>query len=143
MTDFRSENEEYAAIGRELIETEDSLLRIRNSDVTICYLSSQHKKVSSGNVVFGQCEKIADKYKWGIPCDFTITIFEPNVAEFQFDDYQIRQLIHHELLHVGIEPTENGEKYSIIPHDLEDFRLILSKYGIDWNRPGGGKNDGI
>ena len=132
--DNRKINELYAEIGAELIDTEESLRNLKDSNVQIIYLSSGHRKMSSGNPVFGQCEKIADKYKWGIPCDFTVTIFEPNVVEFNFTDDQIRALIHHELLHVGVERTEDDtEKYFIVPHDLEDFRLILQKYGIDWN----------
>lgn len=132
--DKRKINEEYAEIGADLIATEDSLQYLRDSDVQIIYLSSEHKKVASGNLVFGQCEKIADKYKWGIPCDFTITIFEPNVADYQFTEEQMRALIHHELLHVGAERDDEGnEKYFIVPHDLEDFKLILERYGINWS----------
>lgn len=135
--DTRTINEKYAQIAKALIETEPSLASILKSDVQIIFLSSKHKKLSGGTRVFGQCEKIADKYKWGIPCDFTITIFEPNVAEFQFTEDQIRALIHHELLHVGVEREETlvgaNEKYYIVPHDLEDFKLILQQYGVDWN----------
>lgn len=134
--DTRTISEEYAEIGMDLIQTEESLRSIKNSKATITFLASKHKKVSSGKVVFGQCEKVAEKYKWGIPCDFTITVFEPNIEEFGFNDDQIRMLLHHELLHVGIEVAEDGsEKYSIIPHDLEDFKLIIDRYGTNWNMP--------
>ena len=136
--DTRRISEVYADIAAQLIETEPSLGNIKESSVQIIYLASSHKKLSGGQRVFGQCEKIADKYKWGIPCDFTITVFEPNVIECNFTDEQIRALIHHELLHVGIEQEQTligtTEKYSIVPHDLEDFRLILNQYGVNWNR---------
>lgn len=134
--DKRVVNEKYAEIGADLIASEESLAHLRDSDASIVYLSSEHKKVTGGNLVFGQCEKIAEKYKWGIPCDFTITVFEPNVEEYQFTDEQIRALIHHELLHVGTEWADDGtEKYFIVPHDLEDFKLILERYGINWCTP--------
>lgn len=134
--DTRKINEEYAQIGADLIATEESLMSIRNSNATIIYLSSQHKKMSNKKIIFGQCEKVAEKYKWGIPCDFTITVFEPNIEEAGFDEEQIRTLIHHELLHVGIETADDGsEKYSIVPHDLEDFKLIIDRYGTNWNLP--------
>lgn len=136
--DTREISEKYAVIAQELIEEEPSLRDIHESNVQIIYLSSKHKKTSTAGLVYGQCEKIADKYKWGIPCDFTITIFEPNVQGARFTDEQIRALIHHELLHVGIEREETligtTEKYYINPHDLEDFRLILEKYGVNWNK---------
>lgn len=130
--DKRQINEKYAEIGADLIATEDALLDIRNSQATIVYLSSQHRKNADGKAVLGQCEKVAEKYKWGIPADFTITVFEPNVQGL--NDEQLRILIFHELLHVGVEFNADGsESYSINPHDLEDFKLIIDKYGTEWS----------
>ena len=78
---------------------------------------------------------IRKKYKWGIPCDFTITVFEPNVEGMT--DEQMRILIFHELLHVGITFNSDGtESYFIVPHDLEDFKLIVDRYGTDWSKHG-------
>lgn len=131
--DNRTINEHYAEIGMDLIQTEDALIDIANSQATIIYLSSEHKKLASGEKVLGQCEKVADKYKWGIPCDFTITVFEPNVEGMT--EEQLRMLIFHELLHVGIEYNADGtETYSIKPHDLEDFKLIIDRFGTDWSK---------
>jgi hypothetical protein len=131
--DNRTINEHYAEIGMDLIQTEDALVDIANSQATIIYLSSEHKKVASGKKVLGQCEKVADKYKWGIPCDFTITVFEPNVEGMT--EEQLRMLIFHELLHVGIEYNADGtETYSVRPHDLEDFKLIIDRFGTDWSK---------
>lgn len=131
--DKRTLNEKYSEIARKLINTEDALVDIRNSQATIVYLSSEHKKKSGNKLVFGQCEKIADKYKWGIPADFTITIFEPNVEGFS--EEQLKILLFHELLHVGIEFNADGsETYSIRPHDLEDFKLIIDRFGTDWSK---------
>lgn len=130
--DNRTINEHYAEIGMELIQTEESLLDIRNSEITIVYLSSDAKKMEKGNAVLGQCEKIADKYKWGMPCDMTITIFEPNIVGLT--EEQIRILIFHELLHVGIGCNkDSSESYFVKPHDLEDFKEIINRFGTDWN----------
>lgn len=131
--DSRQINEHYAEIAKELIETEPELIDIKNSQATIIYLSSTHAKKADGKVVCGQCEKVAEKYKWGIPCDFTITIFEPNVEKFT--EEQLKILIFHELLHVGIEFNGDGsETYSIKGHDLEDFKLIIDRFGTDWSK---------
>jgi hypothetical protein len=131
--DNRQINRYYSEIADELIHMEPSLQHIKESDVTIIYLESDYAKTSKGKLVFGQCEKVADKYKWGIPADFTITVFEPNAAKFTED--QIRILLHHELLHVGIDKkADDSESYSIVDHDIEDFKLILDKYGTDWSR---------
>ena len=131
--DNRQINLNYTNIALELLMNEPSLQHIKESHAVIIYLESDYAKTSKGKLVFGQCEKVADKYKWGIPADFTITVFEPNVQKFTED--QIRILLHHELLHVGIDKKADGsESYSIVDHDIEDFKLILDKYGTDWSR---------
>lgn len=131
--DKRVINEHYAEIGQELIQTEPALEHILNSNASIAYLSSEHKKKNGERYVYGQCEKVAEKYKWGIPADFTITIFEPNIEGFT--EEQLRILIFHELLHVGITYNDDGEeKYSTIGHDLEDFKLIIDRYGTEWSK---------
>lgn len=131
--DTRRINEEYAKIGAELIETEDALQYIKNSNASIVYLSSEHKKTGGHKIIHAQCEKIAEKYKWGIPTDFTITVFEPNVEKFT--EEQMRILLFHELLHIGIEIDDDGEEsYSCVPHDLEDFKLIIDRFGTDWDK---------
>ena len=129
--ELRKISEEYAEIGASLIATDPLLEDIRESEVTIVYLASDQEKTKSGKEVFGECEKVPDKYKWAVPCDFTITIFEPNVERFSKEQLEI--LILHELLHVGIEKDGNEETYYIRPHDIEDFREIIDRYGMDWD----------
>ena len=131
MADFRKINEHYAEIAVELIAEEPALEYIAESNVTIVYLSSDSEKTNKGKRVCGQCEKVPDKYRWGIPADFTITVFEPNVEKFT--DEQIKILLFHELLHVGIEEDGNEERYFIRPHDLEDFKLIIDRFGTEWS----------
>ena len=129
--DKRTISEEYTNIGNELIDNEEELEYIRESEVSIIFLSSSHAKKGKKKIVFAQCEKVADKYKWGIPCDFTITVFDPNVAKFT--EEQLKVLIFHELLHIGIEFDDDGnERYFINPHDLEDFKVIVDKFGTNW-----------
>lgn len=127
MADTRHISNEITEIAAELIETEPELEYIREAGVSIVYLESTAAKKSGGKAVLGQCEKIAEKYKWGIPADFTITIFEPNVS--QLSEEQLRVLVFHELLHVGI--TDEGGLY-VRPHDLEDFKAIVDRYGTRW-----------
>lgn len=129
--DIRTINEHYSELAFQLIKEEPALAHIRKSNVTIVYLSSEHEKKSNGRLIFGQCEKVPDKYKWAVPCDFTITVFEPNVE--RFSEEQLKALLFHELLHVGIRTDGNEEAYSIVPHDVEDFRVIIDRFGIDWS----------
>ena len=131
MSDTRQISEKYAEIGAELIATEPRLFDVRNSDVRILFLSSELEKVQNTKVVFAQCEKVPEKYKWAVPADFCIVVFEPNVE--QFTDEQIRILLFHELLHVGID----GDSFFVRPHDIEDFRCIIDRFGLDWDAPDG------
>ena len=130
MAEMRFREERYELIGRDLIATEPELEYIRNSDVQIAFLASDNPKKSKGKLVFGECEKVPPKYRWCIREDFTITVFEPNVEHFTEEQYKM--LIFHELLHIGIELGEDKETYSIRPHDLEDFRIIIDRFGTNW-----------
>lgn len=131
--DNRVIREEYAEIAAKVIEEEELLTDIANSHATIIYLGSDNPKTGKGKTIYAECEKVQDKNKWAIPCDFTITVFEPNCVGFTKE--QMRILLFHELLHVGIEFTEDGsEKYSIKPHDYEDFKIIIDRYGTEWSQ---------
>lgn len=131
MADIRTINEDYAKIGQELIDSEPELEYIKESEATIVYLSSEQKKTHNGKIVFAQCEKVAEKYKWGIPCDFTITVFEPNCEDITPE--QLRILLFHELLHIGFGFNSSGNvTYHCRPHDLEDFKVIINRFGTDW-----------
>ena len=130
--DYRELSEEYTNIGKEVIDKEESLIDIRNSRATIIYLTSENKKMAKGKKVCAECEKVPDKYKWSVPADFTITVFLPNVEGFT--EEQKRILMFHELKHVGIIFNADGsETYSVIPHDYEDFKEIIDRYGTDWS----------
>jgi hypothetical protein len=134
MVENRQISGEYSSIGQELIEKEKSLEYIKNSQATIIYLVSDNPKKSKGKDILAECERVPDKYKWCIPADFTITVFVPNVT--MLTDEQKRILILHELFHVGITVNENGqEEYTTNPHDYEEFKEIIDRYGIDWSRP--------
>lgn len=129
----RSINEQYSEIAMRIIDEEEELTDVANSHATIVYLSSDKAKKGKDKIIHAECEKIADKNKWAIPCDFTITVYEPNCVGFTDD--QMRILLFHELLHVGIEFKEDGtESYYVRPHDYEDFKIITDRYGTEWSR---------
>lgn len=128
----RELNENYRKIGTQLIAKMPELAYIRESKVKIAFLQSDYEKKSNGKLVFAECEKVQDKNKWALQADFTITLYQKNIG--LFSDRQISILIFHELLHVGISERTTGEvAYSIIPHDVEDFKLIIEKFGVDWS----------
>ena len=121
----------YGNIARRLIRTLPELEDIKESDVRIAYLSSQEEKIKNHKIVFGECHKVAKTYDWCCPYDFFIVLYEPNIAEFTPD--QIETLIRHELHHVGIEYTDAGLSYYVVPHDVEEFWDIINDKGLDWS----------
>ena len=140
--EHRTLNENYAAIAQELIDKEPELAYIKDSRVRIAYLESdQSKKADKDKLVLGECEKVAAKNKWAINYDFTITLFKNNLIGLS--PAQIKIVLFHELLHVGIEPGADGDEiYSVRKHDLEDFKIIIDRFGTEWSlKPKGGSND--
>lgn len=131
MSEARTVNAHYAELGQALVEAEPLLAPIRESEATICYLGSDYAKRSKGRTVYGECERVAEKNKWAIPADFLVVVYEPNCAGM--DDEHLSRLLFHELLHVGIDVDGDGEeRYSVRPHDLEDFRECVDRWGTDW-----------
>lgn len=130
--EHRQINENYQRIAEDLIQNEPELRYIKDSRVRIAYLESdQAKKADADKLVLGECEKVQAKNKWAINYDFTITLFKNNLVGLTAD--QIRIVMFHELLHVGIEQGPDGdESHSVRKHDLEDFKLIIDKYGTEW-----------
>ena len=124
MSDKRKVSEFYTEMAKELIDTEEELAYLRQAPITIIYLESSHKKKSKGGLVYGQCEKVQEKNKWGIPADFTITIFQPNTEGMT--KKQLKILLFHELLHIGQDYD------SINSHDINDFKYIVARFGADW-----------
>lgn len=128
-------NEEYTKKGYDLLNTHKELEAISTYGVQIAFLSSNKAKKSNGKVVFADCTKVSDRYKWTCPFDYMITVYEPNVAEYKFTEEQMDILLWHEMLHIGIdESSKNGPKLYVKPHDIEDFRMIIEAAGLDWHR---------
>jgi hypothetical protein len=128
----REKSTYFENIANNLINTTPELAYIKNSQVKIVYLVSNQAKKTGAKVTHGECEKIPAKYRWAIPADFSITLFAPNNEHMS--EHQLEILLFHELLHIGIEQNPDGsETYNTIPHDLEDFKTIIDKYGTEWS----------
>lgn len=127
MSDKRHISEYYTELAKVVIEKEPELEFLKRAPITVIFLESEHKKKGKGKTILGQCEKVQEKNKWGIPADFTITIFEPNVRGL--NEEQLKILLFHEMLHIGVDYE------STAPHDLEDFKVVIDRYGVDWAKP--------
>lgn len=101
---------------------------LREVKVRIGYAMSSREKTKDERIVFAECHKVKPLYQAFIPYDFLIVFYEPNAM--LMNDAQQEILMYHELLHIGMD--DNGY-LKIRPHDVEDFRVILDEYGMDWN----------
>ncbi len=127
-----TQNADYENIGINLINELEEFKDIRESDVMIAFLSSEKEKKQNHKTIYGECIKVDNNYKWICPYDFMIILYEPNIADF--NDKQIETLIRHELHHIGIDYTDKGLKYYIVPHDIEEFWEIIADCGLDWSK---------
>lgn len=83
-------------------------------------------------MTLGECEKVQSKNQWAMNYDYTITVYKKNVQHMDQD--QLRVLIFHELLHIEIlyDPETGKETYSVRKHDLQDFKSIIDRFGVNW-----------
>ena len=130
---MREQSEKYAEIGFRLIRERDEFEDLRFADISIAFIADDKAKRKNDKIIFGECEKVPEKYQWCCPYDMAVIVYERNTDEYRFDEHQIETLIRHELMHIGIRHTKNGIAYYIVPHDVEDFIAIINDEGIDWN----------
>lgn len=121
----------YMYIAKRLIRELPEFRDLREAGVKVAYLRSQKEKVKNHKVIFAECCKVEDKYSWCCRYDFFIVIYEPNIIDFSEEQLEI--LIRHELHHIGIDYTDSGLKYYVVPHDVEEFWEIINEFGLEWS----------
>lgn len=55
-----------------------------------------------------------------------------NTAELEYIKKSNARIIYLESDSTKKNGTDGGEVYSVKKHDLEDFKVIIDKYGTDW-----------
>ena len=103
---------------------------INNFGVRIAYLISDKEKVTNRRRIFADCRKVNEQYAWCCKYDFMITVYGPNVLDF--DEQQMEILVRHELMHIGIDPEGTEANFYVVPHDVEEFDAIIEKFGLHW-----------
>ena len=121
----------YADLAEKVIAEHHDLQWIPKIGVKVGFLESDRQKKKSGRFVLGECILVKDLYRCFIPYDFLIVIYAPNVIGMTKE--QMKILLYHEMLHIGISDDGEDLKYVVNPHDVEEFRTIIDKYGIDWS----------
>lgn len=122
-------SEDLRRIAAELINEDEKFEPLREENgCRIAFQYSDQAKKSNGKAVYADTERVKEKLKQFCAYDFLITFYSPNTDGL--DEEHLSRLMYHELCHVGFDPVEN--ECWIIPHDLEDFRDVVGKWGIDW-----------
>lgn len=124
-------SKKYRMIAQRLIRMLPEFDYIRDAGIKIAYLESLEEKKQNHRIIFADCNLVSKRYFWCCPYDFFIVVYEPNVCEFS--EKQLETLIRHELHHVGIDYSGSEEKYYIVPHDVEEFNIIIKECGLDWS----------
>lgn len=121
---------EYEQMASEVMQEKEELQWLRS--VKIGFVASSKEKKSKKRPVLGECIKVQDVYRVFMPYDFIIVMYDQNMSGMS--DYQKRIVMHHELLHIGINESDGEPKYEVNPHDIEDFKAIIDEYGLEWQR---------
>ena len=113
-------------IAKTVIEEHNDLKHLDNPSLRIVYMYCDKDKTSNGRKVYADTTKLNDKTKAVAGCDFIITFYKQVCATL--DNEKMKILMYHELRHVGFKDG----KFSIIPHDVEDFQSIVETHGMNW-----------
>lgn len=112
------------ALGNEVINASFPHLKTAR----IFYMTCDKPKKNGTKIVLADCEKLTDKVSALTGYDFLITFYRDSK---DLTPQAQRILMEHELRHIGWD-GENTKK--IIPHDVQDFAAIISKYGLQWHQ---------
>lgn len=120
-------SERLSKIATKVIRDCDRLKHLDDPRCRIAYQTSDQAKKSGNKIIYADTERVKGKYKALMPYDFVITFYWPNCENLT--EEKLEKLMYHELRHVGFD----GDcKFTIIPHDVEDFRDVIDRWGIDW-----------
>jgi hypothetical protein len=133
-TTFRTD-EPLTALGRELTSLYHS--HLTNYGVRVDFLMRSDTPKVGGKEKWGEAVKVTGRNAF-LATDMDLqecaAFFCVVISEPIWDDlsgYQRRALVDHELAHCWCEENDDGEvKLSILPHDLEEFRAIVDRYGL-------------
>ena len=119
-------NKKLKQLGEAIINKFPELQFINIYGIKIGYVLSYENKQGQ-KITYADCRKLAEVYKAYLPFDFIITFYYFNTE--MLSENQKKILMLHELKHIQI----NERGLSVRPHDIEDFKDILDKYGNEWN----------
>ena len=126
-----TQSPELAALADQVIGENDNLSHLPETGCRIAYQTADTSKKRGAKTVYADTEKVKDKYRGLLPYDFVITFYWPSCKDLS--EEELKRLMFHELCHVGY--GKEGER-RILPHDVEDFRDCIERWGVDWIQGG-------
>ncbi len=127
------QSQEYEKLANQVIDAIEELHFIKELGIKVGYVKSYEEKVDKGRVIFADCRKVKEIYQCFIPYDFIITVYEINAM--LLTPKQMKALIWHELMHIGINERTLAPTYKLVQHEIEDFYSITDRLGTRWNMP--------
>ena len=121
-------SKDLADLAKRVVDKYPELALLRDTNCKVAYQYSDKEKTSNGKTVYADTTKISDKMKAIAPYDFLVTFYKPSVQGIGEKKMEI--LMRHELKHIGFDPATG--KCKIIPHDIEDFEVIIKDCGMNW-----------
>ena len=123
-------SEKYKQMSEAVIDAVPELHWILEAGVRIVYERSFKEKKRSGKLVLGECKKVPDDWAFYCPYDFRIIVYEANTEGLT--ENQLKVLLWHEHLHIGLRETDGELVYRVTPHDIEEFDPIIRRFGPHW-----------
>ena len=120
-------DKELRDIVQETILAYDQFVVLKDARILVLYCDQDKK--SRGKRVFADTKKTNELYEFITGYDFIITFY---AGVEMMSASALRVLAYHELLHIGYEVRGMSVVKWIIPHDVEDFRDVIWRFGVDW-----------
>lgn len=122
---FRECGEEVYTLMHELIN--EYHLNLRNAKIKCLFYDKARKH--GGKVVLGTAESVSPKFNYLTDIDFIISIY---VGAWEvMAEQEKKALLDHELSHCFIGEDKQGNPvYKTVPHDFEEFKDIIERYGF-------------
>jgi len=122
---FRECGEEVYTLMNELIN--EYHLNLRNVKIKCLFYNKPRKRC--GKIILGTAEAVSPKFNYLTNIDFIISIYE-NTWDTMAEQEK-KALIDHELCHCFVGEDKHGNPvYKTIPHDFEEFKEIIERYGL-------------
>lgn len=121
-------SKELSDLAKRVIEKYPEFAFLKEANCRIAYQYSDKEKTSNGKTVYADTTKVSDKMKSIAPYDFLVTFYKPSVTGI--GDEKMEILMRHELKHIGFDAVTG--KCKILPHDIEDFEVIIKDCGMNW-----------